>query len=40
MRPGVSRPEPTWYQQFTVATGAEWSSWTITVRPFESRNIS
>ena len=40
LRPGVSRPDPTWYQVFTVATGAEWSSWTMMVSPFGSRNIS
>jgi hypothetical protein len=40
VRPVVSRPDPTWYQQFTLTTGAERSSWTITVRPFGSRNIS
>jgi hypothetical protein len=38
--PGVSRADPTWYHVFTLAIGAEWSSWTMTVRPFGSRNIS
>ena len=39
VRPGFSRAEPTWYQVLTETSGAEWSSWTITVRPFASRNI-
>src|SRR5512143_364417 len=34
--PGFSFFEPTWYQTFTAAIGALWSSWTIKVRPLPS----
>src|SRR5512143_3764995 len=34
--PGFSFFEPTWYQTFTAAIGALWSSWTIRVRPLPS----
>src|SRR4029077_4303811 len=38
VRPVFSRAEPTWYHMFVETSGTVWSSWRITVRPFESVN--
>ena len=33
VRPGLSRPEPTWYHIFTLTIGVEWSSCRMTLSP-------
>src|SRR6185295_929416 len=38
VRPVFSRAEPTWYHMFVETSGTVWSSWRITVRPFDSVN--
>ena len=37
VRPAGSSFEPTWYQTDSATTGALWSSWTTTFRPFWQR---
>ena len=40
VRPGASRPVPTWYQTYTATSGSEWSSCTTTLSPLGRVKVS